>query len=58
MPSLRFPRHINGNVTVLEFDSGWIRVRPGYGTETTAVGYVVIGEEGRKLAIYHAWGEI
>jgi len=51
-----YPRHIMGPCTVLRFDSGWIREDPGTNETSTAFGYVVLGEDGRKLAIYHFWG--
>jgi hypothetical protein len=51
-----YPRHWDGPCLVLTFDSGWIREDPGTNETSTAFGYVVLSENGRKLAMYHFWG--
>lgn len=53
----RYPRAMDGPLTVIRFDSRWIRVPPGTGEGETAFGFVLISDDGRQLAIYHAWGE-
>ena len=53
---VQFPRHMAGDLIVLRFDTAWMREDPGTNEMTPAYGYVVLGEEGRKLAVYHFWG--
>jgi hypothetical protein len=35
-----------------------MRVEPGSGKDTEALGYIQIDLPGRQLAVYHLWGEI
>ena len=51
-----YPRHIEGACIVLVFDSGWIREDPGTNETSTAHGYALLSEDGRKMAIYQFWG--
>ncbi|PYS44941.1 MAG: hypothetical protein DMG13_33065 [Acidobacteria bacterium] len=50
-------RHIVGNAVLIRCDSGWIRVEPGSGKSSTAYGYILLNDDGSKMAIYHFWGE-
>jgi hypothetical protein len=52
-----FPRHISGPSAVYSCKTGWMRVAPGSGTATDALGYVQINESGTEMAMYHLWGE-
>lgn len=52
----RLPRHISEDAVLLKFDSKWIREDPGSVRTTSAYGYALISKNGRKLAIYHHWG--
>ncbi len=52
----KFPRHIMSKCTVMKFDSGWIREDPGTGETSIAFGYVLLSEDGKKLVVYHFWG--
>jgi len=54
---MKLPRHMKGDLIVLRFETGWIRKSPGTGATSPAFGFVVIGENGRKLAVYHYWGD-
>ena len=53
-----FPRAMEGPLNVVWFDSGWVRVAPDTGTDETALGFVVVSDDGQQLAVYHAWGEL
>ena len=53
----KFPRHITSDSLVYECKTGWIRVEPGTGKETDALGYIQIEQSGTRLAVYHLWGE-
>ncbi len=54
----RFPRTIDGPATVVRFDSMWTRVPPGSGNDEVAFGFVLVSDDGRQMAVYHAWGDI
>jgi hypothetical protein len=54
----RFPRAIKSDSLVSRCKSGWIRVAPGSGVESDAHGYIQLDVAGRRLAVYHLWGEI
>jgi hypothetical protein len=51
------PRVIDDDSWVIECDSGWLRVEPGSGKETPALGYIHLDALGTRLAVYHRWGE-
>ena len=51
----RFPLHIEGDLIVLRFESGWTRGRPE--DLKPAYGFAVLGERGTKIAVYHHWGD-
>jgi hypothetical protein len=50
--------HVAGPCLILTFDSGWMREDPGTNEMSTAFGYVALSQDGRKLAIYHFWGNV
>jgi hypothetical protein len=52
------PRHIREASSVYTCKTGWIRVEPGTGISTGALGYVQIDKTGTRMAIYHLWGEL
>lgn len=52
-----FFRHIDSNSWVIPCETGWIRVAPGSGDTSTALGYIQIDRKGIRLAVYHLWGE-
>ena len=51
-----FPRFIAGDSVVLQFDSGWMREDPGTNAMSTAYGYLQLSKDGRKMVVYHLWG--
>ncbi len=51
-----FPAYITGESVVLTFDSGWRREDPGTNETSTAVGYLQLSRDGRKMLVYHLWG--
>lgn len=51
------PRHISRASWMLRCDSRMIRVEPGTHETRTAYGYVWVQKDGRKMAMYHFWGE-
>ena len=55
---LNFPRSIADDSLFSKCHTGWMRVEPGSGKDTEALGYVQIDLAGRQLAVYHLWGEI
>lgn len=55
---LTFPRHITADSVVCECKTGWMRVEPGTDTASDAFGYIQIEQSGRRMAVYHLWGEI
>jgi hypothetical protein len=54
---MEFPRDIDGDSLVVQCDSRWVRVEPGSGKSSTALGYIQIDKSGTRLAVYHLWGE-
>jgi hypothetical protein len=57
-PSVRFPLHIEGGAILVECESGWMREEAGTGQMTPAMGFVLIGADGREQTVYHAWGNL
>jgi len=55
--SRELPRHIDGAALLARCETGWIRVDPGTSDATPAYGYVLIQRDGRRMAVYHHWGE-
>jgi hypothetical protein len=53
-----FPRHIEGDCFIIQCETGWIRVAPGTGKESPAFGYIQVSKDGKRMAIYHLWGEV
>lgn len=53
-----FPRHILGDSIIVRCETGWIRVAPGSGESSPAFGYIQIASDGRRMAVYHLWGEV
>jgi hypothetical protein len=51
-----FPKLISGDSLVLKFDSRWAREEPGTNDMSTAYGYVQISKDGRRMVVYHLWG--
>ena len=54
----KFPRHLQGQLSVVECETGWIREAPGSGETSPAFGYIVMGNNDRGLAVYHLWGDV
>jgi hypothetical protein len=54
----RMPRHLQVASDVFACKTGWIRVAPGTGETSDALGYVQIEKSGTRMAIYHLWGEL
>jgi hypothetical protein len=52
-----FPRWINSNLTVYEFNTGWEVFEPGTNNSTEKNGFVVINKDGTEMSVYHLWGE-
>ena len=53
-----FSRHITDDSLILRCDSGWIRTLGPSGRDETAYAFILSERSGRRLAIYHIWGEI
>jgi hypothetical protein len=53
----RFRRHIQDDSVVLRCETRWIRVDPGTNASSPAFGYIQIDQAGRRMAVYHKWGE-
>ncbi len=51
------PRFLPVQSTILLFDSQWVRVKPGAGEGSIAIGYVQVSSDGREMYVYHFWGE-
>lgn len=53
-----FPRYINTNFTVFEFDTdGMILVNSETNDTTQRVGFILLSEDKTMMTIYHLWGE-
>ncbi len=50
-----FPRTNTAASVVLKFDTHWLLVNGG--VEKPAYAYALLSKDGRKLALYHCWGE-
>jgi len=50
-----FPRAITQDCAVLKFDTHWLIALGGI--ERPAYGYALVAHDGRKMALYHLWGE-
>ena len=55
---IEFPRHIDGDCTIIRCETGWIRVAPGTSQESPAFGYIQVSKDGTRMAVYHLWGEV
>ena len=53
-----FPRHIVDDTLLVRCDSGWMRTLGPTGGDETAYGHILFEKSGRRLAIYHLWGEL
>jgi hypothetical protein len=53
-----FPRHIFDDSSLIQCETGWIRVAPGSGESSPAFGYIQVESGGNRLAVYHLWGEV
>jgi hypothetical protein len=53
-----FPRHLTEDSQILRCDSRWIRTLGPSGRDETAYGFILVERSGRRLAVYHIWGEI
>ena len=54
----KFPRAIEGDSFISRCDTEWVRVAPGSGDSSPAFGYIHVSKDGRRLAVYHLWGEV
>ncbi len=53
-----FPRYIDNNFTVYEFDTdGMILVNSGTNDATQRVGFLLLSEDKTMMTVYHLWGE-
>lgn len=52
-----FPRWIKQDLTVCKFKTGWVRLFPGTDDWTSENGFILISKDGRKMTLYHLWGE-
>jgi len=52
-----FPRLIDQDLTVCKFKTGWVRLYPGTNDWTEENGFILTSEDGRKMTLYHLWGE-
>jgi hypothetical protein len=52
-----FPRWINDDLTVFSFETDWVSIQPGSDSSAVNNGFVVISADGRKMSVYHIWGE-
>jgi hypothetical protein len=53
-----FPRHIIDDSHLIRCESGCRRTLGPSGRDETAYGLILLEQSGRRLAIYHNWGEI
>lgn len=51
----QFPRAIESDCVMLKFDTHWIIAISG--TNDPAHAYALVSKDGRKMALYHLWGE-
>lgn len=53
-----FPRYINTNFTVYEFDTdGMILINSETNNATQRVGFILLSEDKTMMTVYHLWGE-
>lgn len=52
-----FPRNIESEVCVYAFSSGWLSIKPGTDETEERNGFILISADGKKMAVYHLWGE-
>jgi hypothetical protein len=56
-----YPFHLKldlqGEYEIFVFESGWISVEAGFGTETEKNGFIFLSMDRKNLFVYHRWGE-
>ncbi|RCH55012.1 hypothetical protein DJ568_11110 [Mucilaginibacter hurinus] len=50
-------QYIGRPLKIYAFKTGWLLVEPTTGKKTEVNGYVVLGNRGRRMSMYHRWGE-
>jgi hypothetical protein len=54
--NLEYPRVITEDCIVIKYDSRWMREDAGTNEMSVAYGYVMISHDGKKMSMYHLWG--
>lgn len=52
-----FERFIDSELTVYQFKTSWMLLKPGTDESTFENGYILLSKDQKSMTLYHVWGE-